>query len=109
VNYIGHGGEKGFAHERVLNTTTIQEWTNFNRLPVFVTATCELARYDLPEFKSAGELLVMNENGGAIGMLTTTRIVFSGGNQQLNTAFFKIALEDEGNPDLRLGDICKNH
>jgi len=49
----------------------------------------------------------MNENGGAIGMLTTTRIVFSGGNQQLNTAFFKIALEDEGNPDLRLGDICK--
>jgi len=107
VNYIGHGGEKGFAHERVLNTTTIQEWTNFNRLPVFVTATCELARYDLPEFKSAGELLVMNENGGAIGMLTTTRIVFSGGNQQLNTAFFKIALEDEGNPDLRLGDICK--
>lgn len=107
VNYIGHGGERGWAHERVLNTTTIQEWTNFNRLPVFMTATCELARFDFPEFKSAGELLVMNENGGAIAMLTTTRIVFSGSNQQLNTAFFDIVLEDEAFPDLRLGDICR--
>lgn len=107
VNYIGHGGERGFAHERVLNTTTIQEWTNFNRLPVFMTATCELARYDDPEFKSAGELLIMNPNGGAIAMLTTTRIVFSGGNQQLNEAFFEIALEDANFEDLRLGDICK--
>ncbi|WP_306641941.1 type IX secretion system sortase PorU [Sanyastnella coralliicola] len=106
VNYIGHGGERGWAHERVLNTTTIQEWTNFNSLPVFVTATCELARFDDPEFKSAGELLIMNPNGGAVAMLTTTRIVFSGSNQQLNRAFFKVALEDEDIEELTLGFIC---
>ena len=105
VNYIGHGGERGWAHERVLNTTTIQEWTNLNRLPLFVTATCELARFDDPEFKSAGELLVMNPQGGAIAMLTTTRIVFSGSNQQLNRAFFKVALEDADIEDLTLGFI----
>lgn len=105
VNYIGHGGERGWAHERVLNISTIQGWTNFNRLPVFITATCELARYDNPEFKSAGELLVMNPNGGAIAMLTTTRIVFSGGNQQLNRAFFDVALEDDNIENLSLGFI----
>ena len=106
VNYIGHGGERGWAHERVLNISTIQDWTNFNRLPVFITATCELARFDNPEFKSAGELLVMNPNGGAIAMLTTTRIVFSGGNQQLNRAFFKVALEDQNIENLSLGFIA---
>jgi len=106
VNYIGHGGERGWAHERILNISTIQDWTNFNRLPVFITATCELARFDNPEFKSAGELLVMNPNGGAIAMLTTTRIVFSGGNQQLNRAFFKVALEDQNIENLSLGFIA---
>jgi hypothetical protein len=106
VNYIGHGGERGFAHERILNIPTIQSWTNINRLPVFMTATCELARFDDPEFRSAGELIVMNPNGGAIAMLTTTRIVFSGSNQQLNRAFFDIALEHESLPDLTLGFIA---
>lgn len=105
VNYIGHGGERGWAHERVLNISTITGWANFNRLPVFVTATCELARFDNPEFKSAGELLVMNPNGGAIAMLTTTRIVFSGSNQQLNRAFFRVALENRNIENLSLGFI----
>lgn len=106
VNYIGHGGERGWAHERVLNTTTIQEFQNINRLPVFVTATCELARFDDPEAETAGEFLIMNPNGGAIAMLTTTRIVFSGSNQQLNRAFFDVALREETfGDDLTLGFI----
>ena len=110
VDYIGHGGARGWAHERILNTTTIREWTNKNRLPVFMTATCELSRYDDPEVESAGEMLIFNPDGGAVGTLTTTRTVFSGGNQELNTAFFQTVLdEDAGTGQLRcLGDICKD-
>tara|TARA_Y100001954_G_C15821967_1_gene610430 strand:- start:753 stop:4601 length:3849 start_codon:yes stop_codon:yes gene_type:complete len=110
VDYIGHGGARGWAHERILNTTTIREWTNKNRLPVFMTATCELSRYDDPDEESAGEMLIFNPNGGAVGMLTTTRTVFSGGNQELNTAFFQTVLdEDAGTGQMRcLGDICKD-
>ena len=54
VTYIGHGGERGWAHERILDNTTIQEFTNINKMPVFFTATCELARYDNPDEVSAG-------------------------------------------------------
>ncbi len=98
MTYIGHGGEKGWAHERILDIPTIENFTNKYRLPVFLTATCELARYDDPEFKSAGERLVMNANGGAIAMLTTTRIVFSGENYEMDLAFFEHALySDNGN------------
>lgn len=107
VNYIGHGGERGWAHERVLDNTTIQSWENMNRMPLFMTATCELARFDDPEAETAGELIVMNPEGGAIAMLTTTRVVFSGSNQQLNRAFFDIALEDNPGSPLRLGDIAR--
>ena len=72
-----------------------------------MTATCGLARFDDPEVDSAGEMMVRNPNGGAIAMLTTTRVVFSGSNQQLNRAFMRIALQDTGATPLRLGDIVK--
>ena len=107
MNYIGHGGSRGWSHERVLNTTTIQEWENKTNMPLFMTATCELARFDDPGVESAGEMMVMNPLGGAIAMLTTTRVVFSGSNQQLNRAFYDIALQDTESEPLRLGDIAR--
>ncbi len=107
VTYIGHGGVRGWAHERILNTTTIQNWTNKNKLPVFFTATCELARFDFPEEKSAGELLILNPNGGAIAMLTTTRVVYTAQNASLGNSFFEIVLDHENRPGLTLGDIMK--
>ncbi len=105
VSYVGHGGERGFAHERILTIPTISGWTNKNRLPVFLTATCELARFDDPSFKSAGELLILNPNGGAIVMLTTTRVVTGGDNRELDEAFFKFAFEKETFANLTLGKI----
>ncbi len=105
VTYIGHGGERGWAHERVLDIPTIQGFDNLYRLPVFLTATCELARFDDPTYKSAGELLVLNPNGGAIAMLTTTRVVFSGENFEMDLAFFEHALNDDIDPELTLGKL----
>ena len=105
LTYIGHGGEKGWAHERILDLPSIEGFTNKYQLPVFLTATCELARYDDPEFKSAGERLVMDANGGAIAMLTTTRIVFSGENYEMDLAFFEHALHSEAESLKTLGEL----
>ena len=44
VNYIGHGGETGWAHERILRVPTIRNWNNGVKLPVFMTATCEFSQ-----------------------------------------------------------------
>ncbi|MFY7708516.1 MAG: type IX secretion system sortase PorU [Flavobacteriales bacterium] len=105
VTYTGHGGERGWAHERILTIPTISGWTNKTRLPVFLTATCELSRYDDPGFNSAGEILVMNPNGGAIATMTTTRVVTSNANFEMNVAFFEVAFEKETITDLSLGRI----
>ena len=106
VNYIGHGGERGWAHERILNMETIQSWRNLKRLPVFMTATCELFRYDDPDVYSAGEAILFNPQGGGVALLTTTRTVYSAGNQQVNRAFFETALEDA--QGRCLGDIYRD-
>ena len=108
INYIGHGGETGWAHERVLEVQDINAWTNINRLPVFVTATCEFTRFDNPELESAGELVLLNENGGGIALLTTTRATSAGANFQLNKQVFKHVFEKENGEYQRLGDIIKN-
>jgi len=105
MTYIGHGGERGWAHERILDLPTIEGFTNKYRMPVFLTATCELARYDEPSVRSAGERLVMNPNGGAIAMLTTTRIVFSGENFEMDLAFYANAFEKRNNQPYTLGEL----
>jgi hypothetical protein len=105
VTYLGHGGERGWAHERILDVNTISNFTNINNLPLFLTATCELARFDNPEYFSAGERLAMNSTGGAIALLTTTRVVFAGSNMQMDMAFFDVALFNDTISDLTLGKI----
>lgn len=105
VTYLGHGGERGWAHERILDLNTIGSWTNKYKLPVFLTATCELARFDDPGVNTAGEILVMNPYGGAIAMLTTTRVVFAGSNMEMDLAFFDVALENDAISNLSLGMI----
>jgi len=105
VNYTGHGGEVGLAHERVLDIPTINAWTNFNALPLFVTATCEFSRFDDPDRTSAGELILLNPKGGGIGLLSTTRLVYSSPNFTLNNYFYDYALPDSLGNSMRLGDI----
>jgi hypothetical protein len=109
VNYTGHGGEVGWAHERVLDLTDIKGWTNFNRLPVFMTATCEFTRFDDPERTSAGEFVLLNPNGGGIALLSTTRAVYSIPNFNLNMEFYNHALDklDETGDINRLGEIVR--
>ena len=88
MTYIGHGGEVGWAHERVLENEDINGWTNIKHLPAFLTATCEFSRPDDPGRTSAGELVVLNPDGGGICLFTTTRLAFSGSNFSLAQKFF---------------------
>jgi hypothetical protein len=85
-NYIGHGGEEGLAHERILQIADIQSWQNKCAMPLMITATCEFSRYDDPGRPSAGEYVILNPNGGAITMMTTSRIAYSSYNAMLNNA-----------------------
>ena len=107
INYNGHGGELGWAHERILGLEDIASWDNRHKLPLFMTATCEFGRYDDPERDSAGEEVFLKENGGAIALLTTSRIVYTGGNMDLNESFLEYLFPEDSNDGKRLGDIVR--
>ena len=109
INYFGHGGSKGWAQERILKIENIINWENFDKLPLFITATCSFTGYDEPSFKSAGEQVLLNPRGGAIALFSTVRAVYVSGNVALGNAVFQRLFETGGgNEKPTLGDIFKD-
>jgi len=76
VNYFGHGGEDGLAHERLFQKNDAQELNNICRYNLFITVTCEFTRFDNPYRPTAGEFTYWNSGGGSISLVTTTREIF---------------------------------
>ena len=117
-NYTGHGNESGLAAEQVVKTEDINSWKNGGKLPLFITATCEFSRFDDIEINltnghmtgkpSGGEKILLNKDGGGIALMSTTRVVYSAPNYNLNKNIFSCAFtrDSDGN-SMCLGDIIR--
>lgn len=108
VNYTGHGGEDGFTSEKTIVTTDLRALTNGIRMPLLFTATCDFSRFDMVDATSAGEEFILNANGGAIALFSTTRIVYSSPNFNLNNSFYDIVFDFKENDHTRIGDVFKD-
>jgi len=86
-NYSGHGNSTRLAYEVLLDKDLLAEWKNENRLPFFITATCDFAPFDDQSQFSLGEDLLVGRNTGAVGLVTTTRLVFASSNREMNNNF----------------------
>lgn len=75
--YFGHGGINGWAQERVLSTTEVQNFFNYSnvysRFPLVCTITCEFTLWDEPLTNSVGEQVIKHKKGGAATMITSSR------------------------------------
>jgi hypothetical protein len=92
-NYSGHGGSNRLAEEVILDQDIVNSWNNPNRLPLFVTATCDFAPYDNPTINSLGENILLRAKTGGIALMTTTRVVFSFSNRIINNNYLQFALQ----------------
>lgn len=107
VNYVGHGGETGLSLERIVTIPMIEEWRNIDRLPLFISATCEFSRFDDPHRTSAGEIMLITPNGGAVGLLTTTRLVYISTNSALVKNLYKNLFDEVDGQPLSMGEIIR--
>lgn len=89
VNYFGHGGEDGLAHERLFQKNDAEELSNICKYNLFVTITCEFTRFDNPYRVTGGEITYWNSQGGAISLVTTTREIFASTGEFINKEFAK--------------------
>ncbi len=106
--YLGHGGPKRLAQEAIITREEIDSWKNFDKLPLFITATCSFCGYDNPKEEAAGEIALLNPNGGAVALLSTVRAVYANANAELTTAVFDTLYKKVNNRAQTLGDIISS-
>jgi len=120
LNYTGHGGIRNITSENIMNGDIVKTWENFDKLFLFVTASCEISRFDelsientgseyttrkLKEDLTLGEKVLLHDKGGAVSLFSTTRLVYSNENQTIHTNFYKNLLANKQSN--RLGDISR--
>ncbi|MCS3796685.1 type IX secretion system sortase PorU [Niastella sp. OAS944] len=107
-NFTGHGGYRRLAEEVVIDQDIINTFNNPNKLPLFITATCDVAPYDNPLVSSIGENLLLRERTGAIALMTTTRLVFAFSNRVMNENYLKTAFQKKPDSSYRtLGEAVR--
>ena len=80
---------------------------NMKNLPLWITASCDISRWDSDD-ESMGEALLLNDNGGAIALISTVRVVYAQQNLSLNAAIARCLFNRKADGSrYRLGDILK--
>ncbi len=103
LNYTGHGNPKVWAHESILTIDDVRtQFTNSDKLTFIVAATCDWGRFDEAGEPSSGEEVMVNPKGGAIGVLSATRAVYSSYNAETNQQFYSKLFSSSSS--IRLGD-----
>ncbi len=108
INYVGHGGPRGWTQERILNANEdVPTWSNFERLPLMITATCSFGGYDNPNNFTAGEQALALDKGGAVGLFATVRSVYQGANEVLTRSVFNEMYKKNGYNARAMGEILR--
>ena len=89
ITYQGHGGGKGWAHERILEISDINRWRNKYNQPLMITLTCSFGWYDKQAISPA-EMAFLNENGGVNSIITTSRISYANQNYGIKHLYSEI-------------------
>lgn len=105
MQYIGHGGPRGWAQERVVDQNDISGWDNPGRYPLIITATCSFGGYDDYTNLTGGEQSLVKVKSGAIGLFTTVRAVYISGNEQLTDAVQGLLFRRINGQYLSIGDV----
>ena len=106
MNYTGHGAAYCLSHEQILKTANFAEWAS-PRLPLWIHAACDVSPFDM-NTTNIGETALLNAKGGAMGVLSTTRTVYSSQNRSINLLFMKYVLStDENGRRLTIGEALQ--
>jgi hypothetical protein len=105
MNYTGHGAAYSLSHEKVILRPDFEKWSS-PRLPLWITAACDISPFDMSE-DNIGETALLNPRGAAMGMITTSRTVYSSQNRKLNKNFMKHVLGKSGGRRLTIGEALR--
>ena len=86
ATYVGHAGPSSFTKQNRMWITGDVARTTYPHYPIFSTVCCDVAHYD-NDTRGIAELMFHKRDGGAIALLTSSRMVFASHNDRLNQYF----------------------
>lgn len=107
INYIGHGNDELWAHEKVLDhTRDFEKFENGRRTAMWVAATCEFAHWDQPVDQSFAERILNAQNRGAVAMVSSARLAYADDNAAFNYLLYQHLFDgyEETGLTARVGD-----
>lgn len=108
LQYVGHGGPRGWTQERVIDNNDIAGWENTNRFPLLITATCTFGGYDDYGTTSGAEQCLLKEKSGAVALFTTVRSVFIYNNNQLTDQVQSVLFKTLNGKTRTIGEILRD-
>lgn len=107
ATYVGHAGSIGFTKYNNMWIPSDVFNTDLTHLPIMSTACCNVAHYDA-DTRGIAEQMFHYRNGGAIALLTTSRMVYASGNDQINTYFINAMFSRDNNGNtITLGEAVR--
>jgi hypothetical protein len=93
-NYVGHGGNDVLSDEQLLLTNRLPSLANDDQRFLFVSASCNVGKYDDTDGKSMSEEMLSLPQGGAIGTMASSALSSAGFNNILNRNFLQELFPD---------------
>ncbi len=105
MNYTGHGACYTISGEQVLKTEDFKEFSSA-KVPMWVIASCEITPFDREE-ENIGVEAMVNPNGAAIAMLSSSRAVYSTQNSYINNYYMNYLLGKSDGKRNTIGDALR--
>ena len=106
LTYMGHGGDNGWAHERILKRSDISSWTNRYNFPFLYAGSCSFGVYDKLSSLSPSEDMLFKADGGTIGVISASRSSYGGTNEAFGMQLHNLMLATDSNAaHLTMGEV----
>ena len=93
VTYVGHGGLDQFAQEGLLTSADVDVLTSSGQIPVVVSLTCSVGRFEVPGFTSLAESLAVDADAGATAVWAPSGVSFNTSANLLGRFFIEASVE----------------
>ena len=104
VGFLGHGGLDRLANDGILTTPDVADMANGDRTPVVAALTCIVGRFDLIDYDTLAEALLLRQNGGAIAVWSPTGLMMNKESLRIGVEFNDAISSGSG---ARLGDLIR--
>jgi len=94
IHYTGHGSYQQLAGENLLHVNDVNAMGKHPPIPLFISLTCLIGRFDMPNTRSLAEALALRAEGGALAVYAPSGLSWNYYAGLFGNEFYRLHAED---------------